>query len=228
MLIAIAGPDGAGKSTLTKALHAALSARGVDSVRLDRFDIVDPQLSPASRFIEADVLTVRQSVLAMPTATARLLFILWSMALTASSQLDGAPEDRVILYDSYWMKHTAAEIIFGAEESAALAAASLLPEPDITFYFKLPPETLLERKPDDRVAYECGMDEACRPESFLAHQRRIQSRLDEWSRRFGWVEVDGTQPLQVLVDGLAQQIEAALSRRGGEAPAVGAPLRREA
>ncbi|MEA3035258.1 MAG: hypothetical protein QOH04_1017 [Sphingomonadales bacterium] len=228
LLIAIAGPDGAGKSTLTKALQQALRQRGVDAVRLDRFDIVDPQLSPASRFIDADVPTVRQSVLAMPTATARLLFILWSMALTASSQLDRASADRVILYDSYWMKHTAAEIIFGADEQAALAAASLLPQPDITFYFKLPAEALLARKPDDRVAYECGMDEACRPASFLAHQERIQSYLDDWSHRFGWLEVDGTQPLQSLVDQLSRHIEAALRRNKDEGRAVGLPFLREA
>jgi thymidylate kinase len=118
------------------------------------------------------------------------------------------------------MKHTAAEIIFGADEQAALAAASLLPQPDLTFYFKLPPEVLLARKPDDRVAYECGMDEACRPERFLAHQRRIQSYLDAWSERFGWLEVDGAQPTQTLVDELSARIEAALPRRSGAAGAA--------
>ena len=212
MLVAIAGPDGAGKSTLTKALHQALRARGVDAVRLDRFDILDPALSPASAFVDADTLTVRRSVLAMPTAAARLLFILWSMAITASSQLKDAPAKRVILYDSYWMKHTAAEIIFGADEQAALAAASLLPAPDLTFYFRLAPEILLARKPDDRVAYECGMDDTCRPESFLAHQRRIQSYLDRWSKRFGWQEVDGAKAKDALVDDLSRRIEAALAR----------------
>ena len=220
MLIAIAGPDGAGKSTLTKALRQALCDKGVDAVRLDRFDVLDPQLSPASGFIKADVLTVRQAVLAMPTATARLLFMLWSMAVTASSQMLSAPKDRVIIFDSYWMKHTAVEIIFGADEEAALAAASLLPRPDMVFYFKLPTQTLLDRKPDDRVAYECGMDEECRPESFLAHQQRIQSYLDAWSQRFCWQEIDGAQPTQRLVEELSRHIEAALSGRTRHAPAL--------
>lgn len=211
MLVAIAGPDGAGKSTLTKALHKALCVRGIDAVHLDRFDILDPSLSPTCGFIRADTLGVRQSVLAMPTATARLLFILWSMAITASSKIQGAAKDRVILYDSYWMKHTAAEIIFGADQDAALAAAGMLPAPDLTFYFKLAPEILLARKPEDRVAYECGMDEACRPERFLAHQRRIQTYLDAWSERFGWLEVDGARTTESLVDDLSRQIEAALA-----------------
>ncbi|MGH1561074.1 hypothetical protein ACRAWD_31850 [Caulobacter segnis] len=80
--------------------------RGRDAVRLDRFDILDTEVSPASGFITADVLTVRQAVLAMPSATARLLFILWSIATTVS-QVSAAAPDRIIIYDSYWMKHTA-------------------------------------------------------------------------------------------------------------------------
>ncbi len=210
MLIAVAGPDGAGKTTLSWALRDALRARGIHAVRLDRFDILDPKLSPASAFIKTDVLTVRQSVMAMPAAQSRLLFILWSIAIATASQLKDGPPNCVLIHDSYWMKHTAAEIIFGAEEAAALAAASLLPQPDLTLYVKLPPETLLARKPDDRVAYECGMDETCSSDSFLSHQRQIQAHLDAWSRRFGWMEVDGDRPLAVLVEDMVGRIAAAI------------------
>ena len=214
MLIALAGPDGAGKSTLSRAVTDHLRKKGVDAIRIDRFDILDSRLSPASAFIDTDVLTLRNSVMAMPTASARLLFILWSIAITTASQLADAPADRVIVYDSYWMKHTAAEIVFGADEHAALAAAGLLPEADLIFHFKLAPETLLARKPDDRVPYECGMDEACRSDSFLAHQRRIQTYLDRWSEQFGWIDVDGERPLQMLVEEVAATVEARLSRSG--------------
>jgi thymidylate kinase len=218
MLIAIAGPDGAGKSTLSKTLAQALRRRGFDAVRLDRFDILDAEVSPASVFIAADVLTVRQAVLAMPSASARLLFILWSIATTVSQVATGDP-DRIIIHDSYWMKHTAAEIIFGADEQAALAVTSLLPRPDLVFHFKVPAETLLARKPDDRVPYECGMDPLCAPESFLSHQRKIQSLLEDWSRREGWLEVDGQQPLEQLEADLIGHIEAHLLNRQGAARA---------
>lgn len=216
MLIAIAGPDGAGKSTLSGVLAQMLRDRGHDAICLSRFDILDPELSPASAFIDCDILTVRQSVMAMPTATARLLFTLWSMAVTAASQL--AVPGRVIIYDSYWMKHTAAEIIFGANEQAALAATTMLVPPDLTFYVRLPAEILLARKPYDRVPYECGMDDLCRPERFLAHQRSIQSYLDAWAERFDWLEVDGAQPTSVLAVTLASSIEAALARAEDRIP----------
>lgn len=212
VLVAIAGADGAGKTTLSRQVEQALLHMGVEAVRLDRFDILNPTLSPASAFIDTDVQTLRNSVLQMPTATARLLFMLWSMAVTVSSHLDQADASRVIIYDSYWMKHTAAEIIFGADEKAALATASLLPQPDITLYIKLRPEEMYRRKHDDLVAYECGMDPACHPESFLQHQRRILERLDSWSQRLGWQEIDGTQSLDALV--------AELVRRIGEARAT--------
>lgn len=212
MLIAIAGPDGAGKTTVSHALVRALRERNVDAVRLDRFDILDPNLSPASSFIETDVLTLRESVMAMPTAPSRLLFMLWSMAVTVGSQGEGAP-DRVVIYDSYWMKHTAVEVIFGADEQGALAAARLLPQPDLTLYFKLPPTTLLARKPDDRVPYECGMDETCSEQSFLDQQCRIQAYLDKWSQRFGWTEIDATRPLPDLLTDLTERVTNALRRR---------------
>lgn len=207
MLVAITGGDGAGKTTLSKLVQQALHRNGVNAVRLDRFDILNPQLSPSTTFVNADVLSVRQAVLRMPTPTARLLFMLWSMASTASHQLAEAGAADVVVYDSYWMKHTAAEIIFGADEQAALAAASLLPRADLTLYLKLTPEQLLERKLDDMVAYECGLDPACRPESFLSHQRRIKAYLDAWSGRFGWREIDGAQPRATLVEALTQRIE---------------------
>jgi thymidylate kinase len=212
VLVAIAGPDGAGKSTLSKLVPQELSRRGLDSVRIDRFDILDADISPASSFIKADILAVRKSVLAMPSAASRLLFTLWSMGLTAASQIAQGEPDRIIVYDSYWMKHTAAEIIFGADEQAALSAVSLLPKPDLILYLKLDAAELLMRKPDDRVAYECGLDAACLPESFLHHQRRIQTYLDGWSAQFGWDELDGAQCLPDLVAQIVARIEARRSR----------------
>jgi thymidylate kinase len=209
VLVAITGADGAGKTTLSKLVHQALLRNGVDAVRLDRFDILNSQLSPSSSFIDTDVLTLRQSVLQMPTASARLLFILWSMAITMSHHAEETDAGKVVVYDSYWMKHTAAEIIFGAQEEPAIAAASLLPQPDLTLYLKLNPEELLERKRNDLVAYECGMDPACRPESFLQHQRQILARLDSWSRRLGWQEIDAAQSADALVVELVRRIEEA-------------------
>jgi thymidylate kinase len=218
VLVAIAGADGAGKTTLSRQIEQALLRNGIDAVRLDRFDILNPALSPASAFIDTDVQTLRNSVLQMPTASARLLFMLWSMAVTVSAHLDRADAGKVIIYDSYWMKHTAAEIIFGADETAAVATASLLPQPDLTLYIKLRPEEMYRRKRDDLVAYECGMDPACRPESFLRHQRRILERLDTWSQRLGWQEVDGAQSLDALVAELVRQIEAARLALGDRKP----------
>jgi thymidylate kinase len=209
VLVAIAGADGAGKTTLSRQVHQALVRRGIDAVRLDRFDILDAKLSPASSFIDTDVLTLRQSVLQMPTASARLLFMLWSMAITVSHQLNNGDAGKVVVYDSYWMKHTAAEIVFGAQEKAALAAACLLPQPDLTLYLKLEPATLLQRKRGDLVPYECGLDPACEGESFLRHQRRILSHLDSWSHRFGWQEIDGDQASDVLMAELVRRIEKA-------------------
>lgn len=212
LLIAIAGADGAGKTTLSKKLSGVLQQRGINAIRLDRFDILNPELCPPCSFIKSDANALRQHALAMPSP-ARLLFLYWSMTLTISQQLDSGDPTRVVIFDSYWMKHTAAEIIYGADEAAAIAAIGLIPRPDVTFYVKLTAEQLLDRKNDNLTTYECGMDPTCGRNSFLTHQRRILALLDRWSRRFGWCEIDGTLAVDTQLATLSQQIQDTYTHR---------------
>jgi thymidylate kinase len=145
--------------------------------------------------------------------SARLLFMLWSMALTVSQHVNQGGSDRVVIYDSYWMKHTAAEIIYGAGEAAATATVELLPQPDLTLYLKLTPEQLLERKRGDMVAYECGMDSACTDDSFLEHQRCILAYLNRWSQRRGWHELDGALPADIQIANIVHRFQGAMPRQ---------------
>lgn len=198
MLLVIVGTDGAGKTSLSKALNRALQRNGVSSSRLDRFDILDRSATPAAGFVNTDVEGLRQYALDMP-APARLLFYLWSMALTVTSKMASAGDNQVIIYDSYWIKHVAVEITFGEDEELAVAAGRLLPKPDLTIYLKAPPEALYERKIGDLVAYECGLDLTCSRESFISHQNGLQDRLDGWSKRDGWLEFDALRSTEELV-----------------------------
>jgi thymidylate kinase len=201
VLVAITGADGAGKTTASRALIRELARDGIDAVSLDRFAILDKERCPSARFVSADIRQLRGHVLRM-SASQRLLFILWSMSVTLEERPSSAAKDELIIYDSYWMKFAAAEIIYGIPEAAALTIAGLLPPPDITVYLRLSPEQSLERKRDDLVPYECGMDPACPPESFLRHQKRIQAQLDAWAERNGWIQLDAAGPVESVVAGL--------------------------
>lgn len=214
MIVAIAGADGAGKTTMSQVLVRTLRGDGIDAICLDRFAILERERYPAASFIVTDVQRLRGHVLAMPPVP-RLLFLLWSMSLTlAESPHEAGRGSTVIIYDSYWMKHVAAEIVYGADERAALAAAALLPQADLTVYLKLSPEESLERKRDSLVAYECGLDASCSPESFLRHQQRIQELLDVWAQRFGWLQLDGRESVDSTVKHLSAVLRPRLSWLG--------------
>lgn len=206
MLVALAGPDGAGKTTASRALIHELARDGINAISLDRFAILDKDRSPSARFVNADIQQLRAYVLRM-SAPQRLLFILWSMSVTLEKRPSATAKDELIIYDSYWMKFAAAEIIYGIPEAAALAIAELLPQADITIYLRISPEQALERKRDDLVPYECGMDSACTSECFLRHQRRIQAQLDVWAERNGWIPLDAGGPVESVVAGLRAIIQ---------------------
>jgi dTMP kinase len=75
--------------------------------------------------------------------------------------------------------------------------------PDLTFYFKLPSETAIERILSNRPKikyYEAGMDLNLHPEvyeSFRLYQTRIGAEYDRMSREFNFIEIDATLPIEV-------------------------------
>ena len=207
MLIAITGSDGAGKSTVSRRLVEALVERGVDAIRLERFDILRPDRSSSAELLRGDVEVLRGHTLRMPTV-ARLLFYLWCYALPVSELLARRKDDarRVVVLDSYWMKHLAAEIVYGCDPMAAQAVANLLPRPQLVIYLRLAPEQLFERKTDDLVAYECGLDDTCSKESFIAHQEAIQSWLNTWAAQDEWLAVNAGRSVDAIVADLVAAI----------------------
>lgn len=218
MLIAIAGSDGAGKTTLCRKLQSALSEKNVPAVRMDRFDILDHDLCPSAAFVRDGRDSLREHALHMPDP-ARLLFILWSMAMTVSSpKLRESDPQPVIIYDSYWMKHVAVETIYGVPEQASISIVDMMPKPDLTIYLKSTPENLFDRKHDDLVPYECGMDPTCSRQSFVGHQRKIMDYLDRWSLQQNWLELDAMQTHEILVVDLIATIEAMLGTNTQDAP----------
>ena len=216
MLVVIVGTDGAGKTSLSKALDQALRNSGISTSRLDRFGILDRAEAPAAAFVHANVDELRQYALDM-SAPARLLFYLWSMALTVTSTMAKPDAPQVIIYDSYWIKHVAVEIAYGAKEQQAVSAGHLLPKPDLIIYLKASPTALYERKIGDLVAYECGMDPACERESFISHQTKLVERLDRWAEEQGWHIFDALRPTQELAAEAAALVISRLPARQGEA-----------
>ncbi|HEX3649675.1 MAG TPA: thymidylate kinase [Pseudonocardiaceae bacterium] len=201
IVVAVVGADGAGKSTITDAVAARMTADGVPVLRIDRWDIVASPDYPTAACLAPSVADAR-SCAARMSSTPRLLFLLWAATLALTDRAAG-PTDGVVLLDGYWMKHAASEIAYGADPVWVEAVAAGLPPADLVVYLRLDPELALRRKGGRPVPYECGMDMSRSPSSFRRHQSTIRSVLDGWSDRYGWLVVDADQPVPSLTDRLA-------------------------
>ncbi|MFF4934848.1 thymidylate kinase [Streptomyces griseofuscus] len=188
------GSDGAGKSTVSKAVAERLRTAGVRAERVDRWDIVGSPAYPTAGFMEPDVHRARACAARMPNMS-RFLFLMWSVshALLGRTATTGEPAALTLL-DGYWMKHAASEIVYGLDSAWVEAVVSGLPHCERVLYLRIEPEQAWRRKTGHLVPYECGMDPHCTRDAFLSHQSRIQAVLDTWAERFGWLSVDAGAP----------------------------------
>jgi dTMP kinase len=205
MIVALAGSDGVGKTTILLRLVDELISNGHSARAVGRWDIVDNPAYPSTRFLKADIRDLRNCVAAMPP-TPRLMFLLWTMHMSLSPY-DAEGERSIIIVDGYWMKHAASEIAYGVDESYVAALTDRLPRADLTFLLDAPLEHLYERKAGDLVPYECGMDPACSRESFITHQTKIRATLARWTAAFGWTSIDVARPVDQIVRDLAAAIQ---------------------
>lgn len=207
LLVAIVGPDGAGKSTVTAHAAERLAAGGHPVRRTDRWHIVDNPAYPVTGFLRPPVADLRLRVAEMPNPP-RFLFLMWSIGMAVLGRRDAAAPE-VELFDGYWMKHAASEVVYGLDQGWVESVVAGLPRPDVVVYLRLTAAEAWRRKRHDVVPYECGMDPSCAETSFRRHQERIGALLDEWSGRYGWTEVDATAPVDDVISRLAGAVAAA-------------------
>lgn len=207
MIVALDGPDGAGKSTHVERLHQWLGAQGVASEVVSKWDVFDPALHPDARFLRGtDVSELRVCVAEMPTP-ARSLFIMWLYA-EAASRASASSHDRVVILDGYWQKHAAAEIAYGCDPKVMDALAGSMSIADVVIYLDVTPEEALARKRGALTPYECGLDFGRDPAKFVEQQTAIRDRMLAWAERDGWLRVSATsvddaqREIRELVTGL--------------------------
>lgn len=195
MLVAFAGPDGAGKTTQVKRVSQWLEQAGWQTEIIDRWDILNADKFPECRFINSTRQEMPICIFEME-GLSRAMFLFWSVSLTMR-KIDLADRSRIYLVDGYWMKHGAAEIEFGCDPAWVEATVRCLPPADLTFYIDIDPEEAWRRKPDV-TPYECARNGEVSFENFIIHQSKLRNRLLGWARDYGWEHVSSMQdPAQV-------------------------------
>ena len=135
MIACVTGPDGSGKSTQVAAVAGWLRKEG-HSVAISQ--IWDPMLDPAfaGRAL-FDSPAKADAYLELLDSTSRMYFL--CHALQESLVRARARETDVVLLNAYWYKYHAVEVAHGGDAPTLRTINSVLPEPDVTFYLRIPP-----------------------------------------------------------------------------------------
>ena len=197
--VALIGPDGAGKTTLTKLLLQSGVARfkylymGVD---VPRGHLASPATRLAARWKDPSSLTV--GLRGIARGYARLIHRLtdeWFRQLVSwTYQARGY----TVLYDRHFALDFAPEIIAGGPQPLhkrihAWSLRWLYPLPDLIIFLDAPGETLYARKGELNV---------------IELERRRQGFLRLGSRLRGFVRVDATRPLLEVYGEVSELVKA--------------------
>jgi thymidylate kinase len=206
MLIALAGIDGAGKSTQCRHLEQWLVSKSIPVKVIDKWDILDSKRFPECRFIQPDLDQLRVCIAHMEGAS-RALFLIWAIA-AVMKRYEQDP-GQVYLLDGYWMKHLASEILYGNEEAWLLGLVSVLPSADKILYFDVDVSRTRVRK-QVFTPYECGRNDVSE-QAFDMHQLALKGLMDRWADNMGWTIIDANQP-ESSVRAALQEVLAPLLR----------------
>jgi thymidylate kinase len=203
MLIAFAGTDGSGKSTQVKEVKNRLLKEGYKVQILDKWDILKSEKFPECKFIDTSLNDLRVNIAEMQ-GISRALFLFWSITITLTKdQLEN--EDTIYLLDGYWMKHAASEIEYGCDERWIELTCKQFPKADLTFYFDVPPEIALKRKPE-LTPYECGLAMDLNKTKFINHQTNLRNRLLNWADTYQWLKISSLEPKEKITNFVVEKI----------------------
>jgi thymidylate kinase len=211
VIIAIDGPDGAGKSTHVALLAEWFAAEGVPCEVVSKWDVLDETLHPEARFLRGTRLSEFRVCIAEMPSLARSLFIMWLYA-EALGQVAAAADDRVVLLDGFWMKHAAAELSYGCDPRLVDAIVAAMGSVDLVVYLDVVPDEALARKRGVLTPYECGLDAGLDTAKFLRQQASIRARMLDWAERDGWVRLE-SGPVDRTQTEIRRIVSSALAER---------------
>jgi dTMP kinase len=206
-LIAVAGIDGAGKSTLAASLHAALSACGQDAVLVGKHTTEVPVSADLSEYADSVNAVVYRRKMSVCAASGDYY---WLFALAAWYAL----QDRLIIQPAL---RAGTHVILDNAHHKILARYAVNPEvpadlarqvfahltaPQIVLFLDVTPGQALARK-QDFSSLEAGYTGST-GDAFITYQDRVAGQLRQQADQ-AWVTIDvaGKAADTVLAESLA-------------------------
>jgi dTMP kinase len=205
LLIALEGPDGAGKTTQRKLLKTWLQSRGqpVVATRWGSSPLVKP------------LITVRKRIRALSPLEYSLLHAIDFRHRVETEVLPALWAGRTVLADRYLFSGLAGDAARGIDLDWLLHAYAPLLWPDLVLYFAMPPQASSRRLAAMRQPhfYESGQDVTGIEDPLVSYQRfidRVIREYDNLAAIFQFVKVDA----EAAVYRQHQQVRRLVERTG--------------
>jgi dTMP kinase len=208
LLIAVEGPDGAGRTSQTRAIEEWLAARGheVTLLRLKHSSLARETLQSLQRRMDV---------------SERALFLLYLADLADLLHTEAAPalaEGRVVLFDRYTLTPRVRAQMHGLEPEWLRDALAFAPPADLTILLEAPARERLRRLFAHRRFLQPREIGALAPTpDLMTHALRYQRRLGrlyaEAADEPGVVRIDAAQPPGLVQEAVRQEVERLLRRK---------------
>ena len=202
LLIVIEGTDGAGRSTQIERLREWLA--------VESYGVVITQWKTSK--LMANVIDQAKERNLLNAYTFSLLYASDFADRLEKTIIPALQAGLIVLADRYTYTAFARDVVRGVAPEWARKLYDYAPEPDLTFYLKMPVETLLKRiiSTSGLNYYESGRDIGLSTdfyESFKIYQRKIISEYSGMEKEYGFETVDGTLKIETIQKKLRTKVK---------------------
>lgn len=209
LLIVIEGTDGSGKSTQVNMLS--------DFIKSKSYGVTVSEWK-TSRLI-SNVINDAKERNALNTTTYSLLYAADYTDRLENEIIPALESGFVVLMDRYTYTAYVRDSVRGHDINWVKKLYSFAPKPDLVFYLNVAPDILIKRliaKNGVLDYFEAGRDIGVSMDtynSFEIYQKRCLEEYKKLTKEYGFIELDGTKPIEEIHNIIKQKVEPLLKTK---------------